>query len=82
MRYETTTRAIPPTVLALAREFFGQRYGLREVSATPRSVSFEGGGGGVAVSARGTREGTAVEVVAREWDYQAQEFLRLLRQAR
>ncbi|MFN8532311.1 MAG: hypothetical protein U0556_02030 [Dehalococcoidia bacterium] len=78
MRYETTTRAIPPSVLQLAREFFGGRFGLTETASGERSVSFEGGGGGVAIEARGASAGTVVEIVTREWDIQVREFIGLL----
>ncbi|GIW07603.1 MAG: hypothetical protein KatS3mg060_2408 [Dehalococcoidia bacterium] len=81
IRLETTTRAIPPTVLQLAREFFSGEYGLTEASADERSVVFEGGGGSVAISARGAATGTIVEITSREWDLQARQFVERLRKA-
>ncbi len=82
IRLETTTRANPPTVLQLAREFFAGEYGLTETAADDRSVAFEGGGGGVAVSTRGTADGVVVEITSREWDVQARRFVERLRAAR
>ncbi|MCS6802859.1 MAG: hypothetical protein RMM58_11990 [Chloroflexota bacterium] len=81
IRLETTTRALPATVLRLARAFFGERYGLAETSADATSVTFEGGGGGVTVSAQATRAGTVVEITSREWDEQARQFAAQLRRA-
>jgi hypothetical protein len=73
MRYETTTKRQPDEALALARQFFGGELGLREAESGESAATFEGGG--VAVRATVGKNGTTVEVVAREWDHQAREFL-------
>jgi hypothetical protein len=78
MRYETTTKLPPPDALALARSFFARDLGLAERSPEGATAIFEGGGGAVVVSAASRDGGSTVEVVSREWDYQAREFLRLL----
>lgn len=79
MRYGATTQAKPEEVLDLAREFFGGEWGLQECESADSSASFEGGGGGVGISATPAADGTEVELLAREWDHQAQEFLRRLK---
>ena len=81
MRYGTDTQLSPEEVLARARAFFGAggELGLPEARGGPGSVTFEGGGGGVAVSARAAAGRTEVTVLSREYDWWAERFLLELR---
>ena len=66
----------PAEVIETAVRFFGQERGLQEVSQTPASVRFEGGGGFVQVQAMSADEnGTEVDVQSREWNYDVRKFL-------
>jgi hypothetical protein len=57
-------------------KFFGPGgYGLGVKEQTSDYVCLEAGGGVVEVSASVEGKGASVEVVSREWDYQAKEFL-------
>lgn len=79
MRYETRTRLRPADVISRARDFFVTNYGLTERRTSPTNVSFEGAGGGVAIDAKaGPDSKTIVDIVAREWDQQAVEFIKKL----
>ncbi|MCS7003390.1 MAG: hypothetical protein NZ518_11125, partial [Dehalococcoidia bacterium] len=80
MRYETRTPLSPMETLSLARDHFVNDVGLAETPGPPRGVRFEGGGGGVTVTAerRSPAELTVVEIVAREWDSEAVTFLKRL----
>jgi hypothetical protein len=80
MRYGTETDLAPDEVINLARGFFGGEWGLKECGSETCAASFEGGGGGVTVSATTDDGHTAVELLAREWDRQAQEFLRKVKE--
>ena len=80
MRYETQTVLRPEEVVSLAREFFEGELGLHEQpNSTPAITTFVGGGGGIALSAEAHDQSTTVELLAREWDYQARQFLRRVR---
>jgi hypothetical protein len=82
MRYEATTKLRPDEVLASAEEYFAGDFGLTEERVDESAMTFVGGGGGVAVSATASNGATTVELVTREWDAQAQEFLGRLRRRR
>jgi hypothetical protein len=80
VRYGKTTTLSPGQVLQLARAHFGPEgeLGLPLTREAPNEVVFEGGGGGVAVTAllrAGTLATTDVEIVSREYDYWAERFL-------
>lgn len=79
---ETTTRLGPEDALALARDYFGGTLGLTETRLDGLRRGFEGGGGGVQVSARPGEGVTIVEILSREWDTQATEFAALLKDAK
>ncbi|MDQ2742960.1 MAG: hypothetical protein M3Z66_11790 [Chloroflexota bacterium] len=74
------TKRAPEEVLARAERFFGPGgLGLAVQSREPRSLTFEGGGGVVTVTIRPEVSGSEVEIASREWDPQAQKFMRSLR---
>jgi hypothetical protein len=75
MRYETTTLLRPEEVATRARRFFGRNLGLEE-RHFDHTMTFTGGGGGVALETTAGEDCTTVELLAREWDIQAREFLR------
>ena len=76
MRISAKTMLKPDEVVRRAMNFFGPGgQGLKVKDELPGYVCFEGGGGGIEVSASAEDRGTSVEVVSREWDYQAKEFL-------
>lgn len=78
IHYEAESDQPLPGVLQRAREFFGQGpegLGLALSAEEPHSLEFSGGGGQVRVSVH-TDGRPRVEVSAREWHYQAEQFLR------
>lgn len=77
LRIEARSKLTPEQTIAKAVEFFGG-YGLTVRGRSDNEALFEGGGGGVDVLARAQADETIVEVVSREWDYQAREFARSL----
>ncbi len=82
MRYEVTSKLRPASVLAQANSFFGEEgLGLRLAAQGDDFIAFDGGGGAVTVSAEGRENGSTVEVTSREWDSQAQQFLRAVSSA-
>jgi hypothetical protein len=85
MRYETETKLPPNEVIKFAEDFFGNELGLAECQSGEAEIAFEGGGGGVALMATpqtGKSASTVVEVLAQEWDTQAEEFLRKVKSRR
>lgn len=59
-----------------AIKFFGPNgFGMSYKEPEPSTLSFEGGGGGVEVIIVPENGHNSVEVVTREWDYQAKQFL-------
>ncbi len=76
LRIATTTKLSPEEAIKRAVEFFGSGYGLEVKEQAPNCAYFEGGGGGVNVTACTEEKGTSVELESREWDYQAEEFIR------
>ena len=73
----TKTKLGPEEAIKRAVEFFGPGgYGLEVKNQTPDCASFEGGGGGVEVTACTEEKRTSVELFSREWDYQVKEFIR------
>lgn len=77
LRLSTRTRLSPEEVSKQAVGFFGPGgYGLEVVDETTGYVCLEGAGGVVEVIASPEGRGASVELISKEWDHQAQEFLR------
>lgn len=76
LKIATKTKLSPEEAIKRAVEFFGPGgYGLEIKNQTPDGASFEGGGGGVEVTACTEEKRTSVELFSREWDYQVKEFI-------
>lgn len=76
IRISVKTKLKPEEVVRRAVNFFGPGgHGLEVTNESANYVCLEGGGGVVEVSASGEAKGALVELVSREWDYQAKEFL-------
>ena len=76
----TKTKLSPEEAIKRAVEFFGPGgYGLEVKEQSTDCAYFEGGGGGVEVTACAEEKGTFVELVSREWDFQVKEFIRKIR---
>ncbi len=74
------TKSTPEDVIKKAVEFFGPSgYGLKVTEQAEACASFEGGGGGVSITACSEGKRTSVEIETREWEYQVKEFLRKIR---
>jgi hypothetical protein len=78
MRYGTETRLSPEKVIERARAAFGEEsgLGLPESAAGPGSVVFATKAGGVEVTAVARAGKTEVTVLSREYDFQAERFIR------
>lgn len=76
-RYGKETKFAPDKVIDQAIEFFGKA-GLTLKQQTASAVSFEGGGGHVAITADPKGKGSDVDLETREWDYQVKEFMKKL----
>ena len=64
-------------VIKRAVKFFGpEGYGLKVTEQGDCCATFEGGGGGIYVTSSAEKKGTTVDVESREWDFQAEEFLK------
>lgn len=67
----------PTKVLEKAIEFFGpDGVGLEVTEQDGGCARFEGGGGYVFVQVCEKEKGTEVDLEAREWEYQAKQFMR------
>ncbi len=76
LKMSAKTKLSPEEVIKRAVAFFGPSgYGLEVKDESAGYVCFEGGGGGVEVSASPEGKRASVELVSREWDYQVKEFL-------
>jgi hypothetical protein len=76
IRIEKTTRLTPAEIIEKASAFFGDAgQGLNEKERGHCCVSFEGGGGYVAVSVADEDKHRVVDVESREFEYQAKQFL-------
>ena len=76
LRISTITKMSPQEAIKKAVSFFGVGgYGLEVKEETSSYAYFEGGGGGVEVTACAEEKGTSVELISREWDYQVREFI-------
>ncbi|MBI2909024.1 MAG: hypothetical protein HYX92_15380 [Chloroflexi bacterium] len=77
LRIETRTKLSPEKAIEGAVSFFGPGgYGLTVNAKGPCCVEFEGAGGGVEVTTSADGSETKVELLSREWDNQAKEFIR------
>jgi hypothetical protein len=75
MRYQVTTTLTPREALEQALADFGPGgLGLQLTSQTNLEVSFQGGGGYIAVTAQPGAK-TTLELETREWDYAVQQFM-------
>ena len=75
MRYEVTTELTPREALERAIADFGSGgLGLAIISQSNLSLTFQGGGGYIAVTARPGAT-TTIELETREWDYAVQQFM-------
>jgi hypothetical protein len=73
----TRTKLSPEEAIKRAVEFFGPGgYGLEVKEQSPECTHFEGGGGGVEITAWVEKKGTSVEVLSEEWDFQVKKFIR------
>jgi hypothetical protein len=80
LRIATKTKLPPEAAIKKAITFFGpDGYKLKIVDQTDTSVSFEGGGGSVGISACEDNGKTSVEFLSHEWDYQVKEFIKAIR---
>ncbi len=80
LKLNVRTKRNPDEVVKKALEFFGSgSYGLRVTKQTDTCVSFEGGGGGITVTACTDDKGTSVDLETREWEYQVKEFARKIK---
>ena len=80
LRIATKTKLRPEEAIKRAIEFFGpDGYGLEVKERAPSCACFEGGGGGVQVTACVEGKQTSVELESREWDYQVKKFIGKIR---
>ena len=80
LKMATKTKLSSEEAIKRAVKFFGPSgYGLEVKEQSPDCAYFEGGGGGVEVTACTEEKGTSVELISREWDYQVKEFIRKIR---
>ena len=75
--YSCRTRQTPEKAIQEATAFFGEGgLGLDIVEQSPCCVSFQGGGGHIAITANTRDKETTLELETREWDYPVQQFMR------
>ncbi len=80
LKIATTTKLSPEEAIKRAVEFFGPGgYGLEVKEESADCASFEGGGGGVEVTACVDGKSTSVDLESREWDFQVKEFIGKIR---
>ena len=76
LKIATKTKLNPEKAIEKAVEFFGPKgYKLEVKEQSEGCATFEGGGGGVEVTACAEEKGSTVELLSREWDYQVREFI-------
>lgn len=76
----TKTKHKPEEVIKMAVEFFGAKgYELKVTEQNDNSVTLEGGGGYVSVSAAVDAKRTSVDFETREWENQVKEFARKIK---
>ncbi len=77
---EVKSKLNPEEVVKRAVNFFGPKgYGLEVKEQSESCAYFEGGGGGVEVTACIKENQTSVELQSREWDFQVKEFINKIR---
>lgn len=77
---EVKSKLNPEEVVKRAVNFFGPKgYGLEVKEQSESCAYFEGGGGGVEVTACKKENETSVELQSREWDFQIKEFIDKIR---
>ena len=70
------TKVSPEEAIGRAVQFFGpDGIGLEIKDQAPTCARFEGGGGGVEVSACAQEKGTSVDIVSQEWEHQVEDFV-------
>jgi len=80
LKLATKTHLAPQEVIKRALEFFGPSgYGLKVTDQGETCTTFEGGGGGVWVTACKDNGSTSVDVETREWENQVKEFARKIK---
>ena len=76
LKMATKTKLSPEEAINRAIKFFGpDGHGLEVKEQAPSCVYFEGGGGGIRVTACVEGKQTSVEMESREWDFQVKEFI-------
>ncbi len=80
LKLNVRTKRKPEEVVKKALEFFGPAgHGMKVTEQSDACASFEGGGGGVSVTACTDDKGTSVDLETREWEYQVKEFARKIK---
>ncbi len=75
LKLSVKTKRKPEEVVKKALEFFGPSgYGLKVTEQSDTCAYFEGGGGGINVTACTDNTETSVDLETREWEYQVKEF--------
>jgi hypothetical protein len=75
LKLNVKTKRSPADVVKKALEFFGAGgYGLKVTQQSDTCISFEGGGGDIAVTACAERKGASVDIETQGWENQVQEF--------
>ena len=76
IRYGKETKKDTDKVLEAAVEYFGpEGQGLEITERDDCHVNFRGGGGFVSLQVCGENGTTKIDLSAREWEHQAQEFI-------
>jgi len=80
LKIAVRTKLSPEEAIRQAINFFGPNgYKLKVVDQSDTSVSLEGGGGSIEITACAEDGKTTVEFISREWDYQVKEFIKAIR---
>jgi hypothetical protein len=80
LKIAVRTKLTPEEAIRHAINFFGPNgYKLKVVDQAETSVSLEGGGGSIEITACAEDGKTTVEFISREWDYQVKEFIKAIR---
>ena len=75
LKLNTRTKLKPEVVVKKAAAFFGPGgYGLKILSQNDTSITLEGGGGMIDISACVDDNETSVDLETREWEIQVKEF--------
>ena len=80
LKLNVTTKKKPEEIINKALVYFGPSgYKLELVEQNDTHVSFEGGGGGVELDVLPYDGKTSVDLTTREWEYQIEEFARIIK---